>query len=58
MKVKIGTQIIDSTEWAIMLILSKEDKENIANMAPDATKYCSYPEYMDPKEIEKWMKET
>ncbi len=44
MKVKIGDQMFDSENEAIMIILSPEDKNNISSMAPEATKYCSYPE--------------
>jgi hypothetical protein len=38
-----------------MVILTEDDKFNIAHMAPEATKYCAYPETMTPKEAEKWM---
>ena len=52
---KIGDKTFDSTEEPIMLILSKKDKENISNMHPDATKYCSFPEAVDSEEIFKFM---
>ena len=58
MKVKIGNVIYDSTEEPIMLILSQEDKSNIANMAPDATKYCSFPDNevkLTKEDIQTWM---
>jgi len=45
MKIKIQNTIYDSNDEPIMIILSNEDKENIQNMHPEATKYCSYPEY-------------
>jgi len=60
MKVKVGDRIYDGENEPIMVILSKGDRENIANMLPDATKYCSYPatEYWtkdDYKTIKVWM---
>lgn len=44
MKVKIGKKIHDSTKEPIMVILSDSDKQNISNMLPGGSKYCSYPE--------------
>jgi len=55
MKVKIGNTIYDSEEEPIMVILSQKDKENIKNMAPYCTKYCSYPIPTDREYIEKFM---
>lgn len=57
MKVKIGNKIYDPNNTPIMVILSKEDKSNIANMLPEATKYCAFPEDMEINEIENWMNE-
>ena len=62
MKVKIGNIIYDSEREPIMIILSKGEKEQIANMHPDATKYCVYPateEWIkdDYKAIKEWMSE-
>ena len=50
MKVKIGNTIHDGEKEPIMLILSKGERKQIAHMAPEATKYCIYPD------IEKWTK--
>lgn len=36
MKVKIGADVYDAEETPIMLILTDQDKENIAKMSPDA----------------------
>jgi hypothetical protein len=58
MKVKIGEAIYDSEAEPIMLILSAEEKGHIANMAEWATKYCSAPENMNPKELERFMQVT
>ena len=59
MKVKIGDKVYDSFECPVMIILSKDDKDNISNMHPEATKYCSFPDdkrYDDVKIIEDFMK--
>jgi hypothetical protein len=55
MKIKIGKTIYDPNDQPIMIILTEKDKFNIAHMAPEATKYCAYPDTMRPEEIEKWM---
>ena len=57
MKVKIGDQIYDSKNEPILLILDKQDKENISNMLPEATKYCSFPDEKNIEEIKNFMKE-
>lgn len=56
MKVKVGNTIYDSDKEPIMLILSEMDRAQIANMHPEHTIYCSYPEKMDEKEVKEWMK--
>lgn len=43
MKVKVGDKTYDANTEPIMIILSLDEKEQISNMAPDATKYCVYP---------------
>lgn len=43
MKVKIDDKIYDSENEPIMLILSKEEKNNIGQME-EQTKYCSFPD--------------
>jgi len=55
MKVKIGNRIYSSADQPIMVILTEKDKENIANMLPEATMYCGYPEGMPAEEIERFM---
>lgn len=55
MQVKVGDTVYDDVEQPVMVILSPEDKENIVNMASNATKYCSYPEKMSPEEAEAFM---
>lgn len=57
MKVKIGSKTYDSTIEPIMIVLSEQDKKNIAIMLPSATKYCSFPSEMDFDKVEKWMDE-
>lgn len=39
-----------------MVILEDQDKENIKNMHPDATKYCMYPDTMTEDQVRAWMK--
>lgn len=57
MKVKVGNKIYDGELEPVMVILTQEDKENIATMDKEATKYCQYPEGSDPNKILEWMKE-
>lgn len=56
MKVKIGEKIYDSSEEPILIVLSDSDKENIKNMIPEATKYCSFPDTYDLDKIKAFMK--
>ena len=58
MKVKVKDKVYDGEEEPVMVIFSDSDKENIKNMSPTATKYCSYPEFISFKEISKWMKDS
>ncbi len=63
MKVKISNVIADSDHEPIMVILTKQDKENISRMHPDSSKYCVYPDDKkwienDHKKIKDWMNET
>lgn len=55
MRVKVNGHVFDSTEEPIVIVLSKEDKRNIANMLPQCHKYCSYPDGHDEQEIKKFM---
>lgn len=61
MKVKVGDKIYDGEMEPVMVILSKEDRENINSMTPEAKKYCSYPDTEewinnDYEKIVNWMK--
>lgn len=56
MRVKIGEKIYDSKEEPILLILEGKDKENIKNMLPEKTKYCSFPEEISILDIREFMK--
>ena len=42
MKVKIGDTVYDGDKELIMLYLSDKDKENIAHMLPEATRYAEF----------------
>lgn len=62
MKVKIRNTIYDSQKEPIMVILTPTDKKNIANMLPDCTKYCAYPDThewttYDGQTVKQWMDE-
>ena len=58
MKVKVGDQMFDSNVEPVMVILSESDKENIENMAPEATRYAVFPdEWGDADRMRDWMKE-
>ena len=57
MKVKIGDTVYDAADQPIMVILSEQDKINIKNMLPEATKYCMYPtDAISEEELDIWMK--
>ena len=56
MKVKIGNTIFDAKEQPLMVILTDQDKKNIANMLPHCTMYASFPDKWGTKEeMEDWM---
>lgn len=57
MKVKVGNTIYDGEVEPVMVILTEQDKKNIANMAPTATRYCVYPDKCKAERIERWMGE-
>ena len=63
MKVKVGNKIYDGNDEPVMVILNQREKEHIANMPLDATKYCVYPSEEekwtanDYEGIKQWMKE-
>ena len=57
MKVKVGDKVYDGNKEPVMVILTEQDKINIANMLPEATRYCMYPTTnISQEEIKKWMK--
>jgi len=56
MKVKVGEKIYDGEKEPVMVILTEQDKENIKNMVPEATKYCMYPNTFSVDEIKEFMK--
>lgn len=56
MKIKIGDKIYDSEHEPIMVILNDVDKNNIKNMLPTATKYCSFPDTIPLDKIKEFMK--
>lgn len=58
MKVKVGDRVYSYLKQPVMVVLAEQDKKNIANMPPEATRYCSYPtEGWTKEEILEWMKD-
>lgn len=55
MKVKVRDTVYDGELEPVMLILTPADKECLAKMRPEATRYCSFPRGTDVKWVEKWM---
>jgi len=55
MKVKVGNKIYDAEKEPIMIILSDVDKKNIANMNPECTKYCVYPDNLKKEKVSVFM---
>ena len=60
MKVKVGDAVYDGNKEPVMVILTEQDKKNIANMHPEATRYCVYPTEERWKEdghkaVKEWM---
>lgn len=58
MKIKVGNKIYDGENEPVMAIFNEQDKINIANMHPEANRYCVYPtEKHSEEDIKKWMVE-
>jgi hypothetical protein len=56
MKVKIGNIVYDPMVQPICIYLTEDDKRNIRNMLPQATKYCVFDEAkFDEDEIRQFM---
>ena len=55
MKIKVNDTTYDGETQPIMVILDEQDKKNIANMLPECTKYCIYPDNMKSEDVLKWM---
>jgi hypothetical protein len=58
-KVKVGDKIYTSAEQPIMVILTEQDKVNIANMVPEASSYAEFGGGLDwtREEMLAWMLE-
>ena len=56
MMVKIRDKYYDPNKEPIMIILTEQDKNNISNMSPDATKYCCFPHDMEEEDVFEFMK--
>jgi len=56
MKIKIGNYVFSNNAVPMMVILSKQDKENIKNMSEKCTKYAVFPENFGSQEqMYSWM---
>ncbi len=55
MKVKIGDTVYDGQDQMVMVILSDQDKFNIAHMARGAHAYCAAPPGTHWKVLSDWM---
>lgn len=56
MKVKIGDKFYDAEEQPVMIIMTPDDKFNLAHMASEATMYAVFPDgWGTQQEQEKWM---
>ena len=57
MKVKVGNNVYSTIDFPLMIILDEQDRKNIANMSPTATKYACFPasDKRTVGEREKWM---
>ena len=57
MKIRVGNVFYGVQPHApVMVELTPQDKENIANMLPDATKYAIFPDdWGTPEEMLAWM---
>jgi hypothetical protein len=44
MKIKIGDNIYESNREPIMVIMSKEERKQIAEMPENYDRYCQYPD--------------
>jgi hypothetical protein len=57
MKVKVGNIIFENNEFTPMMVeLTQQDKENIASMSPDNTRYAVFPDgWGTPDEMRAWM---
>jgi hypothetical protein len=51
MRVKIGNTIYNPNDQPILILLTRKDRQNIANMSPTATKYLCCPDTMTDEEI-------
>jgi hypothetical protein len=57
MKVKIGDITYDANDQPIMVILNQGERKQIANMDPEAIKYCQFPDSCDVDAIREWMQD-
>lgn len=60
MRVKVGDKVYDGNKEPVMVILTRGERKQIADMHPAAKKYCIYPKTEEwtannYKKIKEWM---
>lgn len=56
MRIKVEDTWYDAENMPICVELTQADKENIANMAPEATRYSAFPEDFPIDLMREWIK--
>lgn len=57
MLIKVRGKVYSSANEPVMVVLSTQDKANIAQMQERAHKYCAFPDQADKRTIAAWMSE-
>ena len=55
MKIKVGAMIWDSKDEMVGVYLTPGERQQIADMAPDARVYAAYPDTIDTDEAREWV---
>ena len=49
-----SSEVYDANDCTVAIVISAEDKVNIAHMSPLSSVYCGFPDGRDRDEIGKW----
>jgi hypothetical protein len=55
MKIATLTDVYSANDCPVAVILTKKDRENIANMHPEATVYAAFPDDTPIPDMQKWV---